>query len=132
MRHNNKSASSVALDNKNSSQDVAGVMLPILGTIASVLIVIVTIVPALASPMLFDSGDSGATYVIFFGLWTTLLLCIVSPIGGWIFWALTRHEPGKIRHLTRIGIFLLPLLSLGVVVVGFIWIMTVCSGYLAC
>jgi len=106
--------------------------LPIVATIGWLIVLVATVVPAMFSAMLFDSGGSVPAMLIFVGLWLTLPLCLASIAAGWILWALTRHRRSNGLKVARGIAYLLPLLGLATAGVGLLWISTACSGSLAC
>jgi hypothetical protein len=106
--------------------------LPIIATVGWVMVLVATVIPAMFSAMLFDSGGSVPAMLIFAGLWLTLPLCLASIAAGWILWALTRHRRSGGLKVARGFAYLLPLLGLVTAGIGLLWISTACSGNLSC
>ena len=109
-----------------------GPLLPILATVGWILVGLVLCVPAMFSPMLFDSGGSFWALLIVFGLVSSLLLCALSVIGGWIAWAVTRQRRGGGALVLRGVFYLLPLLGLATAAIGIAGIELVCAGSMNC
>ena len=109
-----------------------GPLLPILSTIGWILTGLILFIPTVFSPMLFDSGGSVWTVLVFVGLLSSLVLCFLSVGGSWIIWATTRQHRVGVARTFRGIIYLLPLIGIITVVVGFAGIEFICSGYLNC
>ena len=107
-------------------------LLPILGTVGWLILMVLVVLPAMFSAMLFDSGGSVPAAAVFYGLWATLPLCLFSIIAGWVVWGVTRGTRTGGSRIARGVVYLLPLVGLGVAALGLLWIQTACSGSLAC
>ena len=113
-----------------------GPALPILVTIAWILLMVGVGFTALFSFFLFDSGVdavSAWTWMVFFGVWGTLLLCPISIIASWIAWGLTRRRMrtgwGRVLRGTC---YCLPLLGVLAVAIGFGASEILCNGSFTC
>lgn len=116
----------------SASESAVGPLLPIIATIGWLLVGLVLCVPAMFSPMLFDSGGSFWALLIVFGLVSSLLLCALSVIGGWITWAVTRQRRGGGSRVLRGALYLIPVLGLATAAIGIAGIELVCAGSLNC
>lgn len=113
-----------------------GPALPILVTIAWALLLVGASFTALFSFFLFDSGVdavSAWTWMVFIGLWGTLILCPISIIASWIAWGLTRRRMrtgwGRILRGTC---YCLPLFGILTVAIGFGASEILCNGSFTC
>ena len=109
-----------------------GPLLPILVTIGWILVALVLLIPTMFSPMLFDSGGSFWTLLIVFGLLSSLFLCGLSVICGWIAWGVTRQRRGGASRILRGVIYLVPLLGIATAGIGIAGIQLACAGNLNC
>lgn len=109
-----------------------GPLLPIISTIGWILVALVLAVPTMMSPMLFDSGGSTWTVIVVVGLMTSLFLCAVSVLAGWIVWGVTRRHRGGMARVFRGAVYLLPLVGIATSAIGFAGIQFVCGGSLDC
>ena len=107
-------------------------LLPIVATVVWLVVMVATVFPALFSAMLFDSGGSTPVYMIFAGLWLTIVLCFVSIVAGWIIWGTTRRKRSRVVKVARGVIYGLPVAPLVMAGIGLLWINTACSGNLSC
>ena len=107
-------------------------VLPIISTIVWLLLIVPTVLVAAFSAMLFDSGGSTPTVLVFAGFWLTLPLTLISISTSWILWGLTRRKRSTGLKVARGVAYLLPLIGLGMAGVGLLWIQTACSGNLSC
>lgn len=114
------------------AQASVGPVLPIVAMIGWILVALILLIPTMFSPMLFDSGTSFWTVVIFVGLLSSLVLCGLSVIGSWIIWAATRQHRGGAARLFRGFIYLLPLIGILTTAIGFVGLQLICSGNLSC
>ena len=114
------------------SSQAIGPFLPIVSTIGWILTALVLSIPAMFSPMLFDSGGSFWALLIVFGLVSALFLCALSVIGGWIAWAVTRQRRGGSARVIRGTVYLIPLLGIVTAVIGIAGIQFACSADLNC
>lgn len=106
---------------------------PIVATVAWLLLGLPSGVLAPFSFFLFDAGDvSDWTWLVFWGLWLTPLLCLVSILASWPVWALTRRRRRGWARTLRIGVLLLPLLGLALIASGWAGIDLLCAGDLTC
>lgn len=109
-----------------------GPLLPILSTIGWILTGLILFIPTVFSPMLFDSGGSVWTVLVFVGLLSSLVLCFLSVGGSWIIWATTRKHRGGAARLFRGIVYLLPLIGIITTAIGFAGLQLACSGNLNC
>ncbi|MEY4135968.1 MAG: hypothetical protein RL205_96 [Actinomycetota bacterium] len=109
-----------------------GPLLPILTTVGWILAAVILAVPTMFSPMLFDSGGSVWAVIVVFGLVSTLLLCGLSVVAGWIAWAASRESRGAGARVLRGMFYLLPLIGLAATAIGFGGIQFACAGNLNC
>jgi len=109
-----------------------GPLLPILATLGWILTGLILFIPTVFSPMLFDSGGSVWTFLVFVGLLSSLVLCFLSVVGAWIIWAATRQHQGGAARLFRAIIYLLPLIGIITTVIGLAGLQFICSGNLSC
>ena len=113
-----------------------GPALPILVTIMWALLMAAVGFMALFSFLLFDAGIdavSAWTWMIFIGVWGTVLLCPISIIASWITWGVTRRRLGKgWGRVLRGTAYCLPLLGILAVAVGFGASEVLCNGSLTC
>ena len=107
-------------------------VLPIVATLGWLIVMVLTTVPAMFSAMLFDSGGSVPAGLVFAGLWLTLPLCVISIVGCWVQWGVTRGRRSTGVKVARGVAYLLPLIGLGLAGAGLLWISTACSGSLSC
>ena len=121
----------LALDTEGHVRPVTPV-LPIISTIVWLLLIVPTMLVAAFSAMLFDSGGSTPTVLVFAGFWLTLPLTLISISTSWILWGLTRRKRSTGLKVARGVAYLLPLIGLGMAGVGLLWIQTACSGNLSC
>ena len=124
-------ATELALDTEGHVRPVTPV-LPIISTIVWLLLIVPTVLVAAFSAMLFDSGGSTPTVLVFAGFWLTLPLTLISISTSWILWGLTRRKRSTGLKVARGVAYLLPLIGLGMAGVGLLWIQTACSGNLSC
>jgi hypothetical protein len=75
-------------------------------TVVGVILVMLSALPLMMSPMIFDSGESAATWSIFVAVWSMPVLVIAGLVIGWI---------GFSRNTTRTAVFGLILAALPVV-----------------
>jgi ABC-type Fe3+ transport system permease subunit len=106
----------------NQMQQPSGAnpLVPILATVFWLLAVVVAAVPVLMSVMIFDSGTENASiwaWLLFYGLWAFLGVCLLTVPVAWIVWAITRKRAGRGR-LLRVLAALLPLIPLAVAGIG--------------
>ncbi|MBU6147521.1 MAG: hypothetical protein KGP10_05065 [Actinomycetales bacterium] len=109
---------------------------PVLAILSTVGWLIVGLVGGVLAPFsffLFDAGDvSGWTWTLFWGMWLTPVLCLLSIAAGWPLWALTRRRRSRSARAARIVVALLPLLGLGAIAVASVAIEVLCGGSLTC
>ena len=104
------------------NQRAANPIVPILATVIWLLAAAIAALPVLMSVMIFDSGTDNASiwaWLLFYGLWAFLGVCILTVPIVWIVWAVTRKHDGGGR-LLRVLAALLPLIPLAVAAIGFI------------
>ncbi len=104
------------------SRRAANPLVPILATVIWLLAVVVAVVPVLMSVMIFYSGTDNTSiwaWLLFYGLWAFLGVCILTVPIVWIVWAITRKHDGGGR-LLRVLAALLPLIPLAVAAIGII------------
>lgn len=104
------------------SRRAANPLVPILATVIWLLAAVVAVVPVLTSVMIFDGGTDNASFwawLLFFGLWAFLGVCLLTVPVVWIVWAITRKHDG-VGRLLRVLAALLPLIPLAVAAIGFI------------
>jgi uncharacterized membrane protein YeaQ/YmgE (transglycosylase-associated protein family) len=112
-----------------------GPALPIVSTVIWLMLGAVAGVLAPFTIFLFDPGADAVsvwTWLIFLGVMATVVLCLVSILAGWLAWALTRRRSSGLTRVLRGTAYLLPLLGIALLAVGFLGSSLLCSGSLTC
>ena len=93
-------------------------VLPIVSTVVWGLALVPGGLMAMTSPMIFDSGASSRTWMLFFAALAFPLLCIVSIAASWVLWGVM-HGSSPAARFWSIAAPALPLLPVAVLIVLF-------------
>ncbi|MFT3709733.1 MAG: hypothetical protein QM817_19060 [Archangium sp.] len=87
------------------------------------------------SVMLFDAPGSENvvwTQLLFASVASAPVLCVLSVIGSWVAWLVTRNQEAGRGRVLRASIALLPLLSVVFVVIASVLLQVKCGGSFSC
>lgn len=108
-------------------------MAAIIATVAWGFTGLISIAVGLMTAMSFDSpGSENNPYLWTFviGIWLYPVMSLLSIIGSWIAWKITRGSQSG--RTARLAVALLPLLSVLVAIAGMILLQVKCSGNFSC
>ncbi len=94
--------------------------MPIIVTIVWLVVFVVSLVPAMFAPMLFDAGETTGAWLALLGTWATVGLSFLAVPVAWIVWALTRGSRGGAARVGRAIAYLFPLAGIALAAIGFI------------
>lgn len=110
--------------------------LPIVFTLLWLLVMAASGWVGIFSIFLFDAGVDRVsvwTWLIFFGIWGTVLLCPTSVLFSWIVWIVTRRRmPTGWGRIIRGVCYALPAFGIMASVIGFLAGELLCAGSLTC